>query len=211
MFEGKYLLRVRSSGVEIGEDGAHGFFFCFGQRDVRGAAQGGCMRQRVDHVGDDEDGLVEVAASLRLQLALAGCDGETEGSVEAGGEVACGVGPVWDLRGEECEELGISGVGIDHSFDQGPDESVERGRGVFDQRALDDAIDVADVALVQGDEDGAFVGEVLIDGADADSCDLGDVVGCEVGGGIALQSAKDSIEDRVDCLMGSALLGAASG
>jgi hypothetical protein len=54
--------------------------------------------------------------------------------------------------------------------------TFQGGAGVLDERALDDTPNVLDMATVQGEKDGALVGEVLIHGAHADAGDLRDPV-----------------------------------
>src|SRR5204862_7135592 len=54
-----------------------------------------------------------------------------------------------------------------------------------------------DVTLVQRREDGALVGEVLVDRSDADARDLGDPVGRDRVEAIALQELDSRVEHRL--------------
>jgi hypothetical protein len=67
-------------------------------------------------------------------------------------------------------------VSVDHSLYHGPHEVIERRRSVFDELGLNHAVNVIDVALVQGNKDCLLVREILVDRADAHPGHLGDPV-----------------------------------
>ena len=79
------------------------------------------------------------------------------------------------------------------------------------QFALYYAIDLLDVALMQGRENSALVGEVLIEGADAYAGDFGDAICGQGPKALALQNPDNGVEDRIDGLQCAALLRLASG
>jgi hypothetical protein len=68
-------------------------------------------------------------------------------------------------------------VHVHEAFDELTRERVERGRGAVRGGLLEDPSHVLDVTVVQRREDGALVGEVLVERSDADARDLGDAVG----------------------------------
>lgn len=82
------------------------------------------MAQRVDHVRDDEDDLIEVTAILKL--AGSGCDRKPEDAVKAHSEVSSAVGPVRNLAHQPFMKLRIGRVSFDHRVDHGADEIVQR-------------------------------------------------------------------------------------
>jgi hypothetical protein len=63
---------------------------------------------------------------------------------------------------------------------------------------FDEAVDLLNVAFVQGDEDGALVGKILVDRADADSRDLGDPIGRDGLKAFAFEDPDDSVEHSFD-------------
>lgn len=77
---------------------------------------------------------------------------------------------------------------------------------MVDECALDDAIDLIDVALVQGDVDRALVREVLVDRADAYPRNLSDAVRGDGIDAFALQDSYNGIKHRFDGLTRAALL-----
>lgn len=76
--------------------------------------------------------------------------------MQAGSEILRAVGPVGYFMQEQFVEFGIGSVGVDHRLSTW-----------------------LDMALMQGDEDGSLIGEVLVDRADADLGNFGDAIGGE--------------------------------
>ena len=101
-------------------------------------------------------------------------------------------------------------MGVDHGFDHRPHQHIERRRRMLEKLGFDQAVDLLDVALVQGNKYRALVGEILIDGADTDASHFSDTVCRDGGTALALEQPDDGIEHGVDGLMGSALLGPAA-
>lgn len=78
---------------------------------------------------------------------------------------------------------------------------------MFEEFGCDQAVNSFDVALVEGDEDSAFIGEVLVNGADADAGDFGNAVGGDCGEAFAFKDADDGVEYGFDGVAGTGLLG----
>ena len=81
---------------------------------------------------------------------------------------------------------------------------------MFDELALDHAVNLIYVALVQGDKDRLLVREVLIDRADAHPRNLGNPVRRDSAKALTLQDSYNGIEYRLDCLPCTPLLRTAS-
>jgi hypothetical protein len=81
---------------------------------------------------------------------------------------------------------------------------------MFDERGLDYAINLLDVAFVQGRKDRALVREVLVDRTDTHPCHFGDTIRRDGIETLALQYPDYSFKYCVDCLTSAALLRAAS-
>src|ERR1700728_212038 len=81
---------------------------------------------------------------------------------------------------------------------------------MFEKLGFDQAVDLLDVALVQGNEYRALVWEILIEGADAYASYFGNAVCGDGGTAFALEQPDDGIEHGLHGLMGSALLGPAA-
>ena len=78
--------------------------------------------------------------------------------------------------------------------------SSEWRSGVLHELACEQAVNLFDVALVQGFKEGGPVREVLVERSDTDPCDLGDPVGGDRLEALALQEPYYSIQDRLDGL-----------
>jgi hypothetical protein len=83
---------------------------------------------------------------------------------------------MWNLRKQQLIQLGIGRMRLDHRFNQGADEIFQRRPRMFDQRALNHPVYLANMPLVQRNRNCTLVGKVLVDRADANAGDLGESI-----------------------------------
>src|ERR1700691_3337576 len=95
---------------------------------------------------------------------------------------------------------------FDHGVNHGGNELFEWRSRVLHELACEQAINLLDVALVQGLKEGGPVREVLVERADTDPCDISDPVGGDRLEALALQDPHHSIQDRLNGLACPALL-----
>src|SRR4051812_26834387 len=88
-------------------------------------------------------------------------------------------------------------VCIRQTFDELAREFLQRSRGAGGRRLLDDEVYIVDVSVVKGGEDGALVGKVLIERADADAGGLGDAIRGHSLGSVALYHKLDRLKHVV--------------
>ena len=96
--------------------------------------------------------------------------------MKAYGEIPRSLRPVRNFRQQQLIELRVRHVSLDHCLNHGADELLEGRVGIFDQRPLDEPIDLFDMPLVQRDKNGAFVRKILVDRSDADAGNFCDAV-----------------------------------
>ena len=82
------------------------------------------MGERVNHVRDDEDDLIEITAIP--ELAGSGCDRKPEDAVKAHSEVSGAVRPVRYLAHQQLMKLRVGRVSFDHGLDHSAGEIVQR-------------------------------------------------------------------------------------
>jgi len=146
------------------------------------------VHERFDHVGEDE------------QHPLRRCDA-LESRPKCAAETRRAFG---HLLRDQFVELGLRGVEICQPLHERAGEIVERS-GAFGHRALDDLVNVLDVALMQRSEDCLLVGEVLIERADAYTCCFSDSVGGDRVDTLSPNHPRDRAQHRTHGLPGPAL------
>jgi hypothetical protein len=72
-------------------------------------------------------------------------------------------------------------VHLDHAVDQRCDKYLERRLRAFDYFALNHAINLADVPLVQSDKNSTFIWKILVYGTNTDSGSLRNTIRCKRG------------------------------
>ncbi len=126
------------------------------------------------------------------------------------GEILAPALPVRNLGQQQFVEFRIVGVRLDHGVHHGANEFVEWRSGMLHELVCEEAVDLLDMALVQGFKDRGPIREVLIERADTDAGNLSDPVGGDRLKALALQDSHHSIQDRLDGLACPALLRAAA-
>ena len=164
-----------------------------------------------DH-GTHEDGGDEVGVRV-VEGGVEGVGGGGEeigeGEVEAAAKFMGDAGAV-DIGADGVEggaDAGALHFGVEEGTDDGGDHDLEGGAAVGAADVFDGLPDVLEVLLEGGLEEGAFIGKVLVEGADGDAGAGGDA-----GGGEALladtdENLKGGFEDGGDAGGGAGLDG----
>lgn len=132
-----------------------------------------------------------------------GREGFAQGIVQAERELTDSIGAVRNFGVEKSGEFRVGGVDFDHAVDEMGNQLFEGFACALADPAVEGSVDLFNVALMQRDEDGAFVGEILIDGADAGAGCFSNAVSGD--GSPVFEQADDGLEDGVDGFLRPAL------
>src|SRR5262249_31561996 len=91
-------------------------------------------------------------------------------------EAPCAVRSVRNFGQKQLVEFWVDGMSLNHRFDHGAHEFIERGSRMLYELSLDETVDLLYVALMQSDKNRPLVRKVLVDGADTHSRDLSDPI-----------------------------------
>jgi len=133
------------------------------------------MGKCVNHVVHDEHSLFEV--TRRPGPDLVRCDGQPDCTLQTCREALPTARSTRNLRAEQFVQFGIRSMGLRQALDKSANQFFERSACMPDQRAFNQTVHFLNVPLMQSGKDRMFIGKVLIYGADAHPCDLGNAVG----------------------------------
>ena len=105
------------------------------------------MGKSLNHLHDDEGNCLEVAPLF--QLVCPAGDRQQEGSMQTLSEALRSIRVVRNLRQQQLVELWVGRMRLNHRLDHPAHQVLERRRRMFHQRALDQAIDLIYMPLVQ--------------------------------------------------------------
>src|SRR5271163_2869941 len=103
-----------------------------------------------------------------------------------------------NLGQQQLVEFWIGRMRLNHCLDHPAHQALERRRRTLYQRALDQAINLVYMPLVQRVENRPFVGKVLVDRPNTYAGNLGNPIGGDGPNAVALENAYDSIQHSLD-------------
>src|ERR1700722_11654029 len=99
-----------------------------------------------------------------------------------------------NLRKQQLVEFRVGSMGVNHGLDHAAHQVLERGRRVFHERSLNEAIDLVYMPLMEGVENGVFVGKVLINRPNTYAGNLCDAIGGDGAHAVALKNTYDRVQ-----------------